>query len=179
MLIEKLRDAFKRRDITRLKEISNIAIEQAAMNEDKELVDLSLIAYALYKLLSKQHFKKKKEWKHFLADVETDLDEAVKMSREGMSLHGILEEDIIRDISEIDESYGNYVKDILHKARIKQASRVYALGMSLQKAIELTGADRLEVYNYIGTTRIHDRPFTSTKDVIKRFRYLKKIFEGQ
>ena len=175
--LEKLRNAFRRKNSSALKKISNRAIEQAAMTEDADLVNISLISYALYKLVSKPHILKTEQWKKFVEDVDEDLGEAMQLKEEGKPIKGILENDIIRDISEIDSALGNYARDIIGKARVKQASRIYAMGLSLDKAISLTDADRFQLLQYIGSTVIHDRPYTKTKSVIDRYKKTKEILE--
>ncbi len=177
--LEKLRNALRRKNIPALKKISNRAIERAALTEDPDLVNISLISYALYKLVSKPHILKTEQWEKFAEDVDGDLAEAIQLKSEGKPIGGILEKDIIVDISEIDSALGNYARDIIEKARVKQASRIYAMGLSLDKAISLTNADRFQLLQYIGSTVIHDRPYTKTKSVIDRYRKTKEILEGK
>lgn len=176
--VERLLRAIEDRDYVGLKRLSNEFIERAAMEEDENLVDLSLIAYALYKMLSKIHLREQPEWAEFLRDVELHLEEAAKDPSKA-SVRAILEQDILKDISELNQTFGNYVSDVVDMARIKQASRIYALGNSLAKALALTHADRYQVLQYIGDTRIHDRPFTSTVSVVDRYRMAKKALGGE
>ncbi|MCK4327341.1 MAG: hypothetical protein KAW41_02585 [Candidatus Diapherotrites archaeon] len=174
-MLEKLRKAFKAKNLTALKRISNQAIERAALTEDPEMVNISLIAYALYKLLSKPHVLESEQWEAFVKDVDADLAEGMALQEKGEAVGGLLEKDIINDINKIDASLGNYVQDVIKKARMKQASRIYAMGLSLDKAIALTGADRFQLMSYIGATVIHERPFTRTKSVVDRYQTTKKI----
>ena len=176
--LEKLRNAFRRKNTSALKRLSNRAIEQAALTEDADLVNISLIAYALYKLVSKPHILKSEQWKQFVEDVDGDLQEAIELKGKSKPIRELLEKDIISDIAEIDSAVGNYARDIVEKARVKQASRIYAMGLSLDKAISLTGADRFQLLQYIGSTVIHDRPYTKTQSVIDRYRKTKEILEG-
>ena len=169
-MLEKLRKAFRERDLPVLKKISNDAIETAAMTEDPGLVSLSLIAYALYKILSKPHFLDSERWAWFALEIDNHLADA-QAKKAGF------EEEIIKDIMRFDESVGNYAFDIISQARIKQASRIYAMGLSMDKAIGLTGADRFEVLSYVGRTKIHDRPFTSNKSVVDRYKKLRELME--
>ena len=172
ILLERLREhLFKNQD--RLKPVSNDAIELAAVIRDKELVALSLAAYALYKLSSKHHIVSTKEWPKFLRDIAADLDECIK---EKKRVAEILDKDIIMAIERIDERYGNYVRSVIDNARIKQASRAYAIGLSLATAAELTGARQADVAEYIGGTTIHD-DFESKKGVIERFKDIKRVLQ--
>ncbi|MEM4327213.1 MAG: hypothetical protein QXZ13_03555, partial [Candidatus Diapherotrites archaeon] len=62
----------------------------------------------------------------------------------------------IEKIEEIDQNLSHYAKAMYEKAKIKQASTAYALGLSLSQAATLTGANKKELQKYIGITRIHD-----------------------
>jgi len=178
-ILEKLRKAFKTRNLNALKRISNQAIERAAMTEDSEMVNVSLIAYALYKLLSKQHVLESEQWERFVGDVDKDLGEAIVLHEKGEAIGGLLERDVIRDIAQIDDSLGNYVQDVMEKARVKQASRIYAMGLSVDKAVALTGANKFQLLSYIGGTTIHDRHIERAKSVADRYRTVKEVLEGK
>ena len=165
---EKLRKQFKAHDTMALKELSNQAIERAILTENKALVNVSLVSYSLSKLLSKPHLLKEEQWKDFEGHILEELSRKVPPEKvlEGM----------IRDITDFDRSTGNYLTDLIGKARVKQASRAYALGLSLGRAAELTGADKTNLLDYVGMTRIHERPFTKSRTVEQRFKNIKKLF---
>jgi hypothetical protein len=164
----KLCGNFKENKMIELRELSNSAIEKAAVIQDKTVVDISLIAYALSKLMGKPHFVKSDKWPNFQKHILDELERKEKTS--------VILEEIIKDVTAFDRSLGNYVGDLIEQARIKQASRIYALGLSLSKACELCSVDKSSLLQYIGKTRIHDRPYTKSKDVARRFEIAKKIF---
>ena len=170
-LLQEFRDNLKNPDA--LKQVSNKAIELAAVNGDKELVALSLSAYALYKLSSKHHFVSTKEWPRFLQNISADLDECIK---ENKRIPEVLEKDIIKAIERVADRYSYFVNDVIHKARVKQASRAYAMGLSMATAADLTGAKLVEVANYAGGTTMYDA-FESKKGLIERFKDLKRVLE--
>ena len=149
-----------------LRDLSNRAIESAALNQDKTLVDISLVSYALAKFMTKPHLFKSDQWSKFKAHILHEL--------EGKKDFKIILDEIIEDVSSFDVSLGNYARDVIEKARIKQASRVYALGISLNRASELTGVSLSALLDYVGATKIHDRPYTKTKSVADRYRATKR-----
>jgi hypothetical protein len=71
---------------------------------------------------------------------------------------------------------GNYVSNLYEKARIKMASSAYGLGLSLSQAAMLTGADKKQLLNYIGITKMHDE-IKETKGIASRIKSLKKALE--
>jgi hypothetical protein len=149
-----------------LRELSNNSMESAAIRQDKRMVDISTVAYALAKLMSKPHLFKSDQWNRFKAHILQELRAKKSM---GEALKRIIE-----DVNSFDIDLGNYVRDIIEKARIKQASRAYALGISLKQASELTGANFSSLLDYVGATKIHDRPFTKSKSIVDRYKLTKK-----
>ena len=149
-----------------LREISNQAIESAAMNQNRVLVDISIVSYALAKLMTKPHLFHSDNWLKFKEHILRELEKKGDPDRILLA--------IIEDVSSFDIDLGNYARDIIEKARIKQASRAYALGISLKQASELTGVNLSALLDYIGATKIHDRPFTKSKSVIERYKAAKK-----
>ena len=162
--LRKLSTYLEQNNSLMLKDLSNHLIEQAVTTKDKRVVSLSLIAYGLSKLASKPHLVETKRWGQFKAHILKHLQEEIKKLETKEHLAELLES-IIKDVTDFDKDAGHYMFDIIQKARIKQASRVYAIGASLSKAAEVTDANERELLQYIGTTKIHDQPYTKTKKV--------------
>ena len=150
--------------------MSNQAIEQAAFKQNPLLAELSVAAYALSKLLIKPHVSESSEWKELKKNVLSRLDQPENLASAVNS--------IITDTSAFDKSMGNYVIDVIEKARLKQGARADALGLAPGAAAELTRANKVELFSYVGATRIHERPFTQTMDVAKRYKNARAILKG-
>lgn len=174
--LKDLTTAFDRADSFWLRQLSNKLIEKAIILDNHKLANLSLIAYAFSKLTSKPHFTYLKKWPKFKKDmlvlfaIEKDKPHTTK------SLEYLLEE-VISAIQTFDQEAGNYISDVIEQARIKQGSRAYALGLTLSKAASLTGANKEALFSYIGVTKIHDRPFTVTKDLKDRYKTAREALE--
>lgn len=166
--LKKLIKYIKEKNVMRLRELSNNAIEQVVLTENKNLVYISLISYAFSKLLSKPHLEKK-QWQILQKHVMRELEKKEKLE--------LILKEIIQDVSRFDISTGNYLLDLIEKARIKQASRIYAMGLSLGRAAYLTEVDKEQLLAYVGATKIHDRPFTKSKTVKERYKIMRKILE--
>ncbi len=164
--LSELLEFVEKENISGLRELSNRALEEALIAESKELINLSLLSYALSKMLTKIHFKE--HWPRIK-------EQLISALREERPYSTILEE-LLNDISLFDKEFGNYVINIVEKARLKQASRAYALGMSIGRAAEITGCDPQELQDYIGKTKIHERPFSQTRSIRERYRYIKEFF---
>ncbi len=165
-MIKKLKKYIQNKDIGKLRELGNIALEKAIIEEDKKFIYISLISYALSKIFLKRHFQPFHEKiKNKLLEIIDDRKDYERLFME-----------ITNNIKKIDNELGWYTIDLIEKAKLKQALRAYALGMTINKACELTGCDRVELQSYVGYTKIHDKPYNISKPVLERFKTLKKIF---
>ena len=164
--------AMKSRD---LKILATHTAEEAALKDSKKLAKIAITAYALYKILSKSHFIRDKRWKGTAKIIENEIENAIKAASIGndAGTMGALEKAEER-INYIDGELSNFAGNIYGKAKMKQASTVYATGLSLSKAAELTGADKKELQMYIGSTRIHDE-HPNMEGISKRLKVLKEM----
>ena len=162
--------AFENKNPFDLKRIGNDAISDAVLNNSMDLAEVSVTAYSLYKMLTKRHITQSPRWKKIgesvLASLRRALEEAEKGNGNAFrkSLGGATGK-----IEEIDYDLSNFARGIREKAKIKQASTAYAMGMSLSQAAELAGAERNELQRYIGITRIHDEQ-PATKGISERLK---------
>ncbi len=168
-----IRIAFNKKDSSRLGKLTYELIKEAVFSNDKIAAKLSLVSYALKKLLSKRHIRESDNWVKVKQEILKNLDYAVEAIRFGniknfdSSLKKIMQETL-----NLDEKIGNYVINLMEKAKLKQASTAYALGLSLNQAASLTNADKFELQNYIGVTKIHDEQASEMK-LIERINSLK------
>jgi len=142
--VKRIETAFRKEDPRALREIAKELIYRAAETYDKHLATLAVVAYAMSKLLSKVHVTKSANWPKYKALLLDALERELPPER----IAGI--------IASIDEEMGNYVHSLLDKARVKMASDLYAAGLSIRSAAELTGAPLSELIDYVGKTTIHD-----------------------
>ncbi len=171
---EKIRKAFLKNDSFKLRQLSNDLIEEAALKSDKILAQLSLISYSLQKLLSKPHIIETEKWNKIKTRIDFSLGNATGSLRK-KNFNEFKKElnNISKRVFEVDSSMGNFVANLYEKARVKQASRAYALGLSLRQSSSLTDANEKDLLEYVGITKIHDREKT-----IKGINERKKMLEG-
>lgn len=163
--IKKINKAFKKEKSTELRKISNSIIEKTLQTKNPQLIELSIISYSLSKILRKPHYRKTQKWKEFKQKINKKLKKAKKQEK--------LPE-ITKTIHEFNEEAGNYIETQIHHARVKQASRLYALGMSLSRAAETTGAEKEQLLQYVGSTKISEK-YRTTIPVKKRYEITRKI----
>lgn len=179
-LMNEARKALKKHDSLGLRKLSNKAISIAAVENDAFYASLSVVTYALSKLLSKPHVLRSELWPNFIRGMSKRINQAIVYAKENniQAFRDVLES-LEKDIEKFDKEVGNYLHTLVEKAKVKQASRAYGMGLSPGQAASLTGADRIELLKYIGTTKIHDRIESVAKSVKDRLKAARRLFLGE
>ena len=69
--LKKVNKAFQENNYLQLRDLSNDILKKSILTQDPELLNLSLIAYALYKTASKDNLRRKNEWQEF-QDIQSE-----------------------------------------------------------------------------------------------------------
>jgi len=175
--LNNLSKAFQAGNMRDLKRMANNTIKEASMNNDPKLAKAAVIAYAFYKIYSKEHITSNTRWQSAKKLISASLDKSIeaiqKNNEEGFQKNI---QSAVKEIQVIDDKLSNYAENIFEKAKIKQASTAYALGLSIGRSAELTGADPKDLQKYIGFTRIHDeQPIKGS--ISERLKTLKELLE--
>jgi hypothetical protein len=177
--LEETSKLFGQKRVLELRGLSNRLIREAAIENNFGKAELGVIAYALHKIETKQHFLNNKKWHQVKVSISTSLNSALFAARNNNSTQLIEKlKDIIKSIVRIDAQLGNYAQGIYEKAKTKQASLAYSYGLSLAQAAELTGADKKELQSYIGFTKMIDEE-EEQKSIIERVDELRNLVEGR
>ncbi len=175
--MREIKDAFAQGNVMELRTQSNRAINNAAFRSDKLLAEISLIAYSLHKMSIKTHITQNPRWSKVKATILQSLDNAIEALEEKdiQQFEAELQE-LSKRVIETDSELGNYAANIYETARVKMASSAYGLGLSLSQAAMLTGADKKQLLNYIGITKMHDE-VKEARGIGARLKQLKKVLE--
>lgn len=168
-MLEKLSAALKKKDTNQLKEISADAAREAFVHEDEELVELSLVAYSLYKLSQKHYIRRSRQWLEFTADVHETLEECGDGADPAKITHNLMER-----LHELSQQFGRFAQSTVEKGRLKAAAQMYAHGASLTKATQLSGAPLSQAAAYIGATKIAEK--YETMSVAERMNTIRGLF---
>ncbi|RLG21199.1 hypothetical protein DRN74_02925 [Candidatus Micrarchaeota archaeon] len=173
--LSEAREAFSKSEYLKLRDMSNDLLRDAILNEETQLIELSLLCYALYKIASKSNLRRRPEWEKFKKDMLHLLKRAEEKSQTREELDKVLRE-MLELTSSFYENLGIYIDNVVEKARLKQAIRAYSMGLSLGQAAALTGVSKGRLLSMIGKTKIHDRH--EAKTAIERYKDLKGFLEG-
>ena len=159
-----LSQAFLSANSGRLRQLSNQCTYRAAVENSALYAELAVLSYALHKLTTKVHVQQFSEWKKIRQNIIAGLlDGQAALKQKNVPGFQKLLAQLQASIFKIDSKSGYFVQNLLEKSRVKQASSLYALGLSLSQAAALTGADKKDLFNYIGYTKMHDEQPSGSK----------------
>lgn len=180
VMIEALKDAegaFKAIDSNKLKSISDYTLHYAGIFQDSFSVSIAVIIYSLAKIVEKRKLRVLKEWRDFQEATLKSLEEArAALQKDEMKLYLSELKELLASIGKFDERFGEYVTEVIQKAKIKKGSAVYQHGLSVGRAAELMGISPWELMEYLGHTKIMDELPMVTLPVTDRLSAARKIF---
>ncbi len=153
-VISVLRDARKailNKNSGQLKELSNKTLHSATCFQDAGYTLTAVIVYALSKMVEREDYSKIKNWDVSIKRLINYLDLAIKALQErndtAFTNHLTSARATLAGLS------GNlkpYIEEVLRKAAINKAGKLYEHGLSLGKTAELLGITQWELSSYAG-----------------------------
>ncbi len=147
--------AFKRRDQRQLRKLNDEILNSAAMSFNQTHFRLAVFSYVLSKIASKPRL---------LASVNTPALKSIEgaMSTLIRSIENNVDSSpafaqLDRSISNLERIDQRFIVDLVTKGKLKMAATLYAQGLSLGTASEVTGIDKQEILDYAGETMMFDR----------------------
>ena len=150
-------DAFRERDQKKLRKLNDVILKEALTGLSKPLNELAVLSYILSKIVSKPRFLGK-ENKQLLHKIEADMRCMLQsMGKEN-------EREIESCFSRINDSINalervdrRFVRNLISKGKLKTAATMYAQGVSLGVASDMTGMSKQDILDYAGKTMMFDR----------------------
>lgn len=149
--------AFRKRDARRLRKINDDILIAAAMEFSQPMFNLAVFSYVVSKIVSKPRFLRH-EYEPQLKEIERCLEELSQRSesaneQEILSVFPRLE----KAVKALESEDPRFVIDLVTKGKLKMAATLYAQGISLGTASDMTGMEKQEILDYAGETMMFDR----------------------
>jgi hypothetical protein len=175
--LKKTKKALLNEDAATLRDLSNQTIHCASVFQDGGSIAFAVIVYALSKLVERKDALNIKNWDTFVRKINSKFDMAIE-SMEKERFDDYLEdlEQARKVLSSISESLTKYVQEVLRKASINKASKIYEHGLSMEKTAELLGVTQWELSEYIGQSLIAELKQSQTIDIKKRAKEAMEFF---
>jgi len=175
-LLGRARGALGEGEVAGLRKVSIAAIEVTAIDDGEDTLLIAIITYMLSKLISKAHYWEAKRRKRFIQSTLKKIDKCIAaVGKCNIHAYRKVMRGIMTDIRELELTDPRYVSDLEAKTRTKLASRLYAQGFSLSRAVALTGAHKQDLMAFAGRTLIPDRSGKS-KPLKERLKKVRELF---
>jgi predicted DNA-binding protein YlxM (UPF0122 family) len=159
-------EIIKQGELFKLRELSDHVIHNAAVFQDKDSITVAVTIYSLSKIY-------KTEVDQF---VLPHLGKAITFLEQGnLNEYESEMKLIIQDISHKDSKTKFYVQEVLERAQIKKASKMFEHGISLGQVADALGISMWEIMDYVGKTRIVDQ-FEHKTNVHDKLNFTRSLF---
>lgn len=176
-VLEKTKDAIEKEDVVQLRELSNMTIHAASTYQDISSITIAVIVYALSKLIERKSTLKIRNWNIFIRKITSQFSLAIKALKDDkIDKYEKYIAMTRKSITSTSLNIKPYIQEVLRKASINKASKIYEHGVSLGQTAEILGVTQWELTEYAGQTRIPDVKYNLTLDVAKRAKMALEFF---
>jgi hypothetical protein len=174
-IFEETKEAIKKEDVVKLKELSNHTIHTASLTQDSDNVAVAVIVYSLSKIIERKYSEADKFYKIIISAIDNSII-ALKGDDEKKFKESL---ELIREaINKLSGDLKKYVEDVFRKASINKASKIYEHGISMEKTAKLLGITMFELASYAGQKEeISEVPESKTLSVRSRVKLAMEMFE--
>jgi len=168
-VLEATKKALIEEDVLKLKDLSNQTIHTSSTEQQRGEILVLIINYTLEKLIERKATLKIKNWNTIAKRINSYLDLAVlALKQEKFDKFEEYLVNIRKTIESISINLKPYIKEVLRKASVNKASKIYEHGISMEQTAHLLGVTQWELSEYTGQTAIGDIKQNLTIDVKKR-----------
>ena len=176
-VLENVKSALSNKNLLQLKELSNKTINTASSNQDSASITIAVIIYAISKLIERKDYNKISNWDKFVKKFNSTLDLAIKALKEKKDeAYGKYIDRARQIISSQSITLKPYIQDVLKKASINKASKIYEHGVSIEQTAKLLGITQWELSEYIGSKDIADLKQNQTMNIKSRAKMALEFF---
>ncbi len=175
-VLRQAQSAIKNNNTAQLHSLSDQTIHSASIYQHTDEIVLAVIIYALSKIINRE--------KNFGVDRDklinkllplfTLIIKALEDNDQESYIAGL--ERIRKALTNFSVNMKPYVQEVLVKASINKATKIYEHGISLGKTANLLGVTQWEMADYIGQKNIPEVKYNRTLDVKSRVRMAMEFF---
>ncbi len=169
-------DAFSKKNQRKLRKLNDAILKESVMNFTIPLYELAVLSYVLSKIVSKPRYISKEN--------EPRMDEITRNLQDIVKNIDLPEKKILIKFKKIDETIfsmekrdARFLRDLTSKGRLKAAATLYAQGLSLGTASEMTGMNKQDILDYAGRTLMFDR-IKEEKTIHERMKLARTLIGG-
>lgn len=148
-ILAQAQQALKQQNALALKDISNQTVHCSSCFQDPGTTTMAVVIYALSKLVERQETLQMKRWPEATKKIQSYFalaQQAVQAEKE-TQFESYMQR-IRTTLTSLSVNLKPYMQDLLQKASINKASKIYEHGISLGKTAQLLGISQWELSDY-------------------------------
>jgi len=179
-ILKGVKIALKNRDYIKIKNLSNHLIHHSSIHQDPDIISVTIIIYALSKLIEREDYKNYPEWPNFYKQYIKCIDNLIRaLEKDNLEMFRNEIKLIRNSIQKLSGKLKIYIDNVFRKAKVNKASRIYEHGISMEKTAEILGISIWELAEYAGQTRIGDINLSITLHIKQRIKTVEEIFNDE
>ena len=172
-----VRTALENNDTYKIKTLSGQVIHTATISQDPDNILVSVLVYAIGKILERDYYKQMGGWDNFHKLFIKKWDEAiVALKSKNIEKFRLVVGEIRDSLNSVDVKLAEYVGDIFRKAEINKSFKLYEHGLSAEQTAKLLGVSLWDLASYIGQSTISESSISESLPVKTRIKYAEEIF---
>lgn len=169
--------ALENGDSFTLHQLSDQTIHSSSITQHTDFITLAVLLYSLNKIVMRKEKINQKIWsgfvKKFSEEINKSINELKNKNEDEFSRHLDHAKELLVTLS---PNQRQDVEEVLKKASINKAGKIYEHGISLNRTAHLLGVTPWELSAYIGQGMSTENPYTKTIDVKKRIKMAQDFF---
>ncbi len=176
-VIKEAKQALSENNSLKLKDLSNQTIHSASTLQDTDSITIAILIYSLSKLIERKDHFKIKSWGNFVKKLNSSFSLALKSLKDNKPEQLRAELETIRKtISSISPNLKPVIQDVIRKASINKAAKIYEHGISMEQTAKLLGITQWELSEYAGQTGVSETNYNKTSDIKERVKMALEFF---
>lgn len=171
-IVYSIASGFEKRNLRKLRKINDHLLGKVLVEFSKINYELAVISYVLSKIVSKPRFLDNEKG---LEEIESNIKNLGRwMGKNNYEQIEAALKILYKSIHDLEKEDPRFIIDLVSKGKLKAAATMYAQGISLGVAAEMTGMEKQEILDYAGKTMMFDRvkDEVTIKDRLKTARRL-------
>jgi len=154
-VLKETRKALSTKNTLQLQKLSDRTIHSSSIYQHTDYIIIAIIIYSLSKIVARKDSLQIKNWDSFIIKVNSKLAHAIEALKKDNSSDFLENLKQARtEISNLSIDLKPYIQEVLRKASINKASKIYEHGISLGQTAKLLGLTHWELSEYIGQKSI-------------------------
>jgi hypothetical protein len=146
--------------------------------QDTGSIGFAVVIYSLSKIIERRENMRLKNWNSFVKKISSYIKLSIlALSEDNESAFESYLEAMRKSMSTLSINLKPYIQDVLRKAAVNKASRIYEHGISLGRTAKLLGVSQWELTQYAGQSeKISEIEYNKTLDIQKRAKMALEFF---